>query len=91
MSLIEPPEFVFSRHAREEIARRAIPMGIIVDVLRNPGQAIALTSSRRVFQSRVTIADKSYLVRVIVDVRDRAQLVVTAYRTSKLGKYWRKE
>lgn len=91
MSLIESPEFVFSRHAREEVARRAIPMGIVVDVLRNPDQTIALTNSRRVFQSRVTIDDKLCLVRVIVDVRDDAQLVVTAYRTSKLDKYWRKE
>jgi hypothetical protein len=91
VSLIEPPEFVFSRHAREEITRRDIPEEVVTNVLRNPEQTLALPNRRRVLQSRVALEDKMYLVRVIVAVQDEGQLVVTVYRTSKLGKYWRKE
>ena len=32
-----------------------------------------------------------YLVRVVVDVDRNPAEVVTAYRTSKIAKYWREE
>lgn len=48
---------------------------------------------RVVLQARVAMGDppKTYLVRVIVDVDRRPAEVVTAYRTSKMAKYWRGE
>jgi hypothetical protein len=85
------PGFRLSRHAREEITRRAIPEEVVMDVLRNPEQTVELPNRRRVLQSRLTLEGKTYLVRVIVAARDEGQLVVTVYRTSKLAKYWRKE
>jgi hypothetical protein len=90
MTLVDHPKFVFSRHAREEIARREIPEEVVMDVLRDPEQTVALPNRRRVLQSRVTMEGRLYLVRVIVAAQDSEQLVVTAYRTSKLDKYWRK-
>lgn len=33
---------------------------------------------------------KTYLVRAIVDLIGEELVVVTAYRTSKIEKYWRK-
>jgi len=39
------------------------------------------------YQSQVQINDKAYLVRVMVN--EKSAKVVTVYRTSKIGKYWR--
>ena len=40
------------------------------------------------YQSRVTINDKSYLLRVMVDDTRQPAVVVTVCRTSKISKYW---
>jgi len=46
-----------------------------------------------VFQSRVPmdVPERLFLVRVFVDIDRRPPEIVTAYRTSKIEKYWRKE
>jgi hypothetical protein len=40
------------------------------------------------YQSRVLINGKTYLLRIIVDETTRPPTMVTAYRTSKINKYW---
>jgi hypothetical protein len=45
--------------------------------------------SQRWPRSRIEIAGKVYLVRVIVDVDRQPAEVVTVYRTSRIAKYWR--
>jgi ribosomal protein S17 len=42
-------------------------------------------------QSRVELEGKQYLVRVVVAEQPDATVVVTVYRTSRIGKYWRSE
>jgi hypothetical protein len=42
------------------------------------------------FQSRVDIAGKQYLLRVMVNESGDPLVVVTVYRTNKIAKYWRK-
>jgi hypothetical protein len=56
-----------------------------------PEQAIGVRTGREVRQSRVAFPPegKTYLVRVVVDLGPDALRVVTAYRTSKIEKYWR--
>lgn len=48
---------------------------------------------RDLLQSRVAMGfpARVYLVRVFVDVDSQPARVVTAYRTSKIAKYWRTE
>jgi hypothetical protein len=41
------------------------------------------------YQSRVEISEKTYLLRVMVNETMNPAVVVTVYRTSKIGKYWR--
>ena len=60
-------------------------------VLVAPEQRHRVRPGREVLQSRVTFGDKTYLVRVFVDVDRKPAEVVTAYRTSKIAKYWRAE
>ena len=46
----------------------------------------------KAYQSRIEFGEgKVYLVRAIVDDTVDPPMVITVYRTSKIGKYWRKE
>lgn len=80
-----------SEHARFEMERRGISEEEVSSVLRVPEQRDVQRPGRCVYQARVPgpEAEKTYLLRVFVDIdRDPAE-VVSAYRTSKVAKYWR--
>jgi hypothetical protein len=83
--------FVLSPHARREMGRRGIQESTIRQVLEAPGQRLSVRPGRDVLQSRVDIGGRPVLVRVFVDVDRDPAVVVTAYRTSKIEKYWRSE
>jgi len=82
-----------SAHARSEMLRRGISAELVEAVLAAPEQRWPLRPGRDVVHSRVEMGSpaKLYLLRVIVDVDRAPAEVVTAYRTSKLDKYWRRE
>ena len=84
--------FRVSRHAERELSRRQIPRDLLESVLENPHQRIPQPGGKEIRQSRVELADgKIYLLRVVVLVEKDPPVVVTVYRTSKIGKYWRSE
>ena len=83
-------EFKFSDHAKAEMARRGISEGIVVQVLEKPEQVVPDRGGVEVFQSRHEFGGMIFLVRVVVDRNDDPATVITVYRTSKIGKYWRK-
>ena len=84
---------VLTLHAAYEIERRGLTEEIVRGVLLNPEQREQLQPGRCVFQSRLDMGSppKAYLVRVIVDTERSRPEIVTAYRTSKISKYWRDE
>jgi hypothetical protein len=83
-------DYHLTDHAREEAARRSIPLAVLENVLRAPGQIVDTHSGRAIYQSQVHIDGKLYLVRAIVE--ETAPLtVITVYRTSKIEKYWSDE
>ncbi len=82
--------FRISRHAEAEIERRGLTRGRIEAVLEAPEQVVPAGPGREIHQSRMEFDDgRDYLLRVIVDTRPNPPVVVTAYRTSRLVKYWR--
>ena len=81
----------FSNHARAEAIRRDIPAEVIEQVLRSPEQTVPEHGGLAARQSRVEFEGKRYLVRVVVAEQPEAFVVVTVYRTSRIGKYWRSE
>ncbi|MBM3332651.1 DUF4258 domain-containing protein [candidate division WOR-3 bacterium] len=81
----------FSQHARLEIARRGVPLKVVEEVFSGPEQVVSEQGGLMARQSRVGLEGKQYLVRVVVAERPDATVVVTGYRTSKIGKYWRSE
>ena len=61
----------------------------IDQVLKNPEQRFDVRRGRVVLQSRIQESGKEFLIRVFVDVDRTPAEVVTAYSTTKIGKYWR--
>lgn len=84
-------DLAFSSHALAELRRRGLREDEIRRVVESPEQRFTARPGRDVFQSRSHDAtrDKTYLIRVFVDVDLDPPRVVTAYRTSKIDKYWR--
>jgi hypothetical protein len=80
--------YVLTAHARFELARRGISEHLVRRVLAIPEQRISVRPGRVVLQSRTMMESRVYLVRVVVDVDRHPAEVVTAYRISKVAKYW---
>jgi hypothetical protein len=77
-------------HAYAEAEARGIPLSVLQSVVESPEQIVDAHSERSVYQSKVDINGKRYLVRAIVENTDPLT-IVTVYRTSKIEKYWRDE
>lgn len=80
-------------HARAEMYRRQIGEEDVARVLAAPEQTETVREGHEVYQARLASGDppKIYLLRVFVDTDRFPPEVVTAYRTSKIAKYWRPE
>lgn len=86
-------EFTLTAHARFEMGRRGLAEEAVIAVLHRPEQRWELRTGRHVLQSKISAGEppRACIVRVIVDVDKVPATVVTAYRTSKLLKYWRQQ
>jgi len=84
-------DFNLSPHARFEMARRGLSEELVRFVLRTPDQRESIRPGRDVLPSIVAGdgTDQPQLVRVFVDIDRRPAVVVTAYRTSRISRYWR--
>ncbi len=82
---------VITPHAVLELQRRGLSEELVRAVLAAPEQRSDVRPGRIVLQRRFTmgVVPKNYLVRVFVDIDRNPPNVVTAYRTSKISKYWR--
>ena len=82
-----------SHHARFEIVRRQLSEEVVRNVVQNPQQVIKLQKGRKVCQSKYydLATGREMLLRVICEERHAQLFVVTAYRTSKIDRYWAKE
>ena len=82
--------FKLSRHAKQEMERRAIPIKLLESVLKNPQQVIEQVDGKQVYQSQLDFGDgRIFLLRAVAVEFADYTLVVTVYRTKKIGKYWR--
>jgi hypothetical protein len=83
-------DFIVTDHAASEMTRRQILLDEVRSVALSPEQRIEVRPGRIVLQSRIEPLSegRQYLLRVIVDVDRQPAEIVTAYRTSKINKYW---
>lgn len=83
-------EVILSGHAVFEAKRRNIDEGLIRSMVIKPQQKISSRRGRVIVQGRYQdqIEDKEMLLRIIgKETIDKFE-VITAYKTSKIKKYW---
>jgi hypothetical protein len=83
--------YVIGDHTRFEMNRRGPSEEVVRSVLEAPDQLIEIRPGRVVMQSQVKmiLPPNTYPMGVFLDVDRDPREVVTAYRTSKVSKYWR--
>jgi hypothetical protein len=81
--------YIITDRAAIEINRRGLTAKTVAEILESPEQRFDVRQGRVVLQSRIEESGLEYLVRVFVDIDRNPAEVVTAYRTSKVLKYWR--
>jgi hypothetical protein len=82
-------KYTLSPHAAETIAERDIPLYVVEKVLQQPEQIVdANVPTRKVYQSRFDVYGRIYLVRVFVVEGTDPLVVVSAYRTTQITRYW---
>ncbi|MBM4045360.1 MAG: DUF4258 domain-containing protein [Planctomycetes bacterium] len=68
--------------------RRGVSRAEVEDVIRSPGQVLPGGKGRQIYQSKLGHGGRM-LLRVVVKEDSIGYHVVTAYKTSKVSKYWR--
>jgi len=83
--------FKITSHALMEMERRGLTRAVIENILKAPGQAFETRPGRMVYQSVTKFhpAGKEYIVSVFLDIDRNPAEVVTAYRSTRVKKYWR--
>ena len=78
---------IVSPHARFEMHRRGIALSEMIATIRHPDQVVRSEKGREIRQSLLG-ARRRMLLRVVVKETGSAYYVVTAYKSSKITKYW---
>ena len=88
--MVSITKYRLTDHVKLEMKRRSIVEAEIAQVLDKPDQVETVRPGRALYQSKFELGEpiKTYLLRVFVDVDRQPPEVVTAYRTSKIDKYW---
>lgn len=75
--------------ASKKICQRGIPIKWIKETLDSPEQIVNGYRGRRIRQKKYTLKGKEVLLRVVVDEEKDRLIVITAYVTSQIKRYWR--
>jgi hypothetical protein len=84
-------EVRLSTHAEQQIESRKLSRERVLEVAATPEQVIKAEGQVPVGQSRITHQDKPALMRVAFRDEGEIRLVVTAYVTTKVEKYWQEQ
>jgi uncharacterized protein DUF4258 len=77
--------------ARKKMARRGIPEAWVEAALTAPDQVVDGHGGRSVAQQRRKIRRREMLLRVVFEETKDKYVVITAYLTSDIRRYWRNE
>ena len=74
--------------AERKMARRGIPRSWVEEALAALEQVVEGYGGRRVAHKHVAVEEKQYLLRVVHEEVGDGLVVVTAYLTSDIARYW---
>lgn len=75
--------------AKGKLERRKIANDWITEAINYPGQIVEGYGGRKVAQRKYKIDGKEYLLRVIYEENEQEVIVLTAYLTSQIKRYWK--
>ncbi len=75
--------------AQRKAEKREIERDLIEDTIINPAQVLDGYGGRKVAHKKLFIDNKEYLLRVIYEETEEIYIVVTAYITSQISRYWK--
>lgn len=75
--------------AERKSKRRGIRKEWIEDAITNPIQIVDGYGGRKVAHKKFSMDDKEYLLRVVYEETEEKYIVVTAYLTSQISRYWK--
>jgi len=75
--------------ALKKATDRGISKQMIIGAVRFPDQSVNGYGDRIVKQKKIVVDNKDKLLRVVCEIERDEVVVVTAYLTSNIGKYWR--
>lgn len=76
-----------SNHAKQQLTLRGIAEDMVLKVIEKPLE-IAVLNDRTVYQAIINEGSKQYLIRVFVNHLKDPNVIITAYKTSKIYKYY---
>ena len=74
-------------HCIQQLKKRNITQQSVLDVIENAGEKV-LIEDVSVYQKTIVENGRHYLIRVFVNEDKIPPLIITAYKTSKIDKYW---
>lgn len=77
--------------AKKKLERRGIPQEWVEETINSPDQIVDGYGDRRVAQKKYLIHEKEYLLRIVYEESEGIQIVLTAYLTSQVKRYWKEE
>jgi hypothetical protein len=83
-------EFVFSKHATEQMLRRGLSRKQVEEVILYPDEIITDNSDPEIviFQSIINENEQLFLLRVFINRNKYPNMIVTLYKTTKIKKYY---
>lgn len=81
----------FETHAENQVKERLLDKKQIEETLRNPVQLLDSNKGRKIAQKVFKIGKFKFLLRVIYVVENSDFVVISAYRTTRIEKYWVKK
>ena len=75
--------------ARKKLERKGISEEWIKETINGPDQMVDGYGGRSVAQKKYIIGSKEYLLRVVYEEQEDLGVVITAYLTSQVMRYWK--
>ncbi|MBN2472887.1 MAG: DUF4258 domain-containing protein [Anaerolineae bacterium] len=80
-----------TRHAEKQIVVRRLDRDQVIAVALNPEQIVEAVGEHPVAQSQIEYAGQKALLRVVFHDNVDVRLIITAYPTTQIDKYWQKD
>ncbi|HHT9120685.1 MAG TPA: DUF4258 domain-containing protein [Candidatus Hypogeohydataceae bacterium YC41] len=77
--------------ARRKMEKRGIKEEWVIEAVESPEQLVAGYGNRQVAHKRIDLGEQKRLLRVVYEVAETRFIVITAYLTSQIARYWKEE